>query len=347
MLRTMNQPDGGKPHRPATIRDVAARAGVSKSLVSRVLRGEPNVSAIRRAVVHAAMAELDYRPNVIARGLSEARSGTVGVLLNDLRNPWFVSLLEGLTTTLDAVGVAPLLADSHLDQRVGRNTVERLLSQRVDGLVVVGTTDAGPELTRAAELVPVVLAGTHEPNLPRIDIAADDDVAGATMATRHLIDLGHTRIGHLIGPGIVGTLRRNGFTAAMAAAGLADLSMVEFAGMSEEGGYAAAGRLLDRPDRPTAILAFNDMACVGALSAADDRGLSVPRDLSLVGYDDTYLARIRHLSLTSVDNGNFAVGSQAAKFLLQRLDGADHSQRTYLHQPTLSVRRSTAAPNHR
>lgn len=330
------------PRRAATIRDVAARAGVSKSLVSRVIRGEPKVSSTSRIAVETAMAELGYRPNTLARGLSQACTGTVGVVLNDLRNPWFVSLLEGLTATLDAVGVAPLLADSHLDQRVGRDTVERLLAQRVDGLVIVGTTDAGDAIERASHEVPVVLAGTHEPNLPHVDIAADDDVAGARLATRHLIDLGHRRIAHLVGPGSVGSLRRRGFDAEMAAAGLT--SMVEHSGMTEEGGYAAASRLLARPDRPTAILAFNDVACVGALSAADDHGLSVPQELSLVGYDDTYLARIRHLSLTSVDNGNFAVGAQAAKFLLQRIGGASQPQRVYLHQPTLSIRRSTAAP---
>jgi DNA-binding LacI/PurR family transcriptional regulator len=335
---------GGERRRSATIRDVAMHAGVSKSLVSRVIRGEANVSASRRETVEAAMAELDYRPNRIARGLSEARTATVGVVLNDLRNPWFVSLLEGLTTTFDAVGIAPLLVDSYLDQRVGRDTVGRLLAQRVDGLVVVGTTNAGPAIERASQEIPVVLAGTHEPDLPDVDIAADDDVAGARLATRHLIDLGHRRIGHLVGAGIVGSLRRRGYETEMAESGLGDLAQLEVSGMTEEGGYAAAGRLLDRPDRPTAILAFNDVACVGALSAADDLDLRVPQDVSLVGYDDTYLARIRHLSLTSVDNGNFAVGVQAAKFLLQRLGGGVSAQRLHLHQPTLSIRRSTAAP---
>lgn len=342
MLTAMSPPDGRD--RPATIRDVAARAGVSKSLVSRVLRGEANVSAARRDTVLTAMSDLGYRPNAIARGLSESRSATVGVMLNDLRNPWFVSLLEGLTTTLDAVGMAPVLADSHLDRRVGRDTVETLLSQRVDGLVVVGTTDLGDTIERAAAIVPVVVAGTHEPNLPTVDIAADDDVVGARLATQHLLDLGHRRIGHLAGAGIVGSLRRKGFLDTMAAAGRADDALVEVSGMTEEGGYAAAARLLERPARPTAIFAFNDVSCVGALSAAADRDLTVPRDLSLVGYDDTYLARIRHLSLTSVDNGNFAVGVQAAKFLLQRLERPRDAQRVYLHQPTLSIRRSTAPP---
>lgn len=328
--------------RPATIRDVAAHAGVSKSLVSRVIRGESRVSPASRTAVEAAIAALGYRTNTIARGLSEARTGTVGVVLNDLRNPWFVSLLEGLTATLDEVGIAPLLADSHLDKRVGRDTVERLLTQRVDGLVIVGTTEAGAAIERASREIPVVLAGTHEPNLPNVDIAADDDVEGARLATRHLIDLGHRRIGHLVGPGIVGSLRRKGFEAEMSDAGLTGVA--EHSGMSEEGGYAAAARLLERPDRPTAIVAFNDVACIGALSAADDHDLSVPQDLSLVGYDNTYLAGIRHLSLTSVDNGNFAVGAQAARFLLQRLEAGSLPQRMYLHQPTLVLRRSTAAP---
>ncbi len=334
----------GGVRRSATIRDVAAHAGVSKSLVSRVIRGEANVSNARRAAVHAAMDDLGYRPNQVARGLSQSRTGTVGVLLNDMRNPWFVSLLEGLTTALDAVGIAPLLADSHMDQRVGRDTVERLLSQRVDGLVVVGTTDAGAAIERASREVPVVLAGTHEPNLPNVDVAADDDIVGARLATRHLIDLGHRRIGHMVGPGIVGALRIEGFEAEMTAAGLGTYASTAVSGMTEEGGYAAAVRLMSQPDRPSAILAFNDVTCVGALSAADDRNLVVPQDLSLIGYDDTYLARIRHLSLTSVDNGSFAVGTQAAKHLLQRLDDPSSPRRIFLHQPTLSIRRSTATP---
>ncbi len=330
------------PGRRATIRDVAALAGVSKSLVSRVVRGEPNVSPDSRAKVLDAMDRLSYRPNTIARGLSESRSGTVGVVINDLRNPWFVNLVEGLATTLDAVGIAPLIVDSHLDHRVGRDTVDTLLSRQVDGLVIVGTTEARIDVERAAAFIPVVLAGTLDPDLPSVDVAVDDDVIGARLATEHLLDLGHRRIAHLAGPGIVGTLRRRGFADAMTAAG-ADASLVEHAGMNEDGGYGAAGRLLDLDDPPTALVAFNDMTALGALSAADDRRLAVPHDLSVVGYDDTYLARIRRISLTSVDNGNFAVGTQAAKFLLQRLDNPELPRRVHRHRPALTVRGSTAA----
>ena len=158
---------GNDLRRAATIRDVAAHAGVSKSVVSRVLRDEPNVSEERRTRVREAMAELGYRPNSIARGLSQSRSGTVGVVINDLRNPWYVDLLEGLATTFDAVDIAPLLVDARLDHRVGRDTVETLLSRQVDGLVVVGTSDARVAVERAARSVPVVLAGTVEPSPDR------------------------------------------------------------------------------------------------------------------------------------------------------------------------------------
>jgi DNA-binding LacI/PurR family transcriptional regulator len=327
--------------RPITIRDVAERAGVSKSLVSLVLRGAPHVSDVRRQAVLDAMAELDYRPNRLARTLSTARSDTVGVLLNNLANPWFVDLLEGLSTALHTAGLAPILADSYTDKRVGRRSVETLLAQGVDALVVVGTTDERAAIATAAESVPVVLAGTREPRLPHVDVTVNDDEAGARLATEHLISLGHRRIAHLRGPGDVGNFRLAGYRDAMAGAGLdADL-YAEIGGMSEESGYAAARRLLARPDSPTAIFAFNDIAAIGALSAAADEDVAVPAQLSLVGYDNTYLARIRHISLTCVDNGNFAVGVQAGKFLTERLQVPTLPARTHSVLTQLHVRSTT------
>lgn len=124
---------GSKP----TIRDVASASGVSKSLVSLVLQGSANVSDGRRRAVLEAMEQLGYRPNRLAQRLSGPRSGTIGVMLNDIRNPWFVELLEGLTASLHAAGISPVLADSYTDNRVGRSSVETLLEQRIDGLVVV------------------------------------------------------------------------------------------------------------------------------------------------------------------------------------------------------------------
>ncbi len=327
--------------RSATIRDVAERAGVSKSLVSLVLRGAPHVSDRKRKAVLDAMAELDYRPNRAARTLTTARSGAVGILLNDLRNPWFVDLLEGLTAALQTANLAPIMTDSHTQRRVGRRSVETLVALGVDGLVVVGTTPEAEAVTAVAESLPVVLAGTMQPRLPHADIAVDDDEAGGRLATEHLIALGHRRIAHLRGPGEVGDLRHAGYQAVMLDAGL-DPHAYTAAGMSEESGYAATRRLLARHPRPTAIFAFNDITAVGAMSAAADAGVRVPDDLSLVGYDDTYLARVRHISLTSVDNGNYTVGVQAGRFLVERLTAPALPARVFSVPMSLHVRGSSA-----
>lgn len=334
-------PKGGPPAAKPTIRDVAERAGVSKSLVSLVLQGSGNVSEARRRAVLESMEELGYRPNKLARGLSMPRTGTVGVLLNDLRNPWFIELLEGLSASLHSAGVSPVLADSYTDHRIGRPSVEALLEQRIDGLVVVGTTTEADAITKASEVVPVVLAGTLDPELPGVDVVVNDDAAGARKATGHLIGLGHTRIAHLQGPDEIGRLRRAGYEQAMHAAGLEPRTVA--GGMSEESGYGAARTLLTAANRPTAIFAFNDIACIGVLSAAADTGVTVPGDLSLVGYDNTYLARIRHLSLTSVDNGNLAVGVQAGKYILERLANPDLPGRKHLVSSELQIRGSSGS----
>ena len=331
-----------RPHHAPTIRDVAERAGVSKSLVSLALRGDPGVSDARRAAVERAVAELGYRPNRAARSLGEQRTGTVGVLLNDLRNPWFVDLLAGLTATLDTVGLAPILVDSATTRRVGGSPVDMLLRQQVDGIVVVGTTEDDAALSRAVQEVPVVLAGTYEPDDLHTDVVVNDDHAGASIATEHLLALGHTRIGHLVGPGRVGELREQGFRTTMTRHG-ADAVVVP-AGMSEESGYAAARRVLATADRPTALVAYNDLVAIGALSAADDLGLAVPDDVSLVGYDDTYLGSIRHISLTTVDNGTFAIGAQAARWLGERVHGRTPEPRVHRVPVSLVVRRTTSSP---
>lgn len=330
--------------RQPTIRDVAERAGVSKSLVSLVLQQAPHVSDVRRQRVLEAIAELGYRPNSHARGLARTATDTVGVLLNDLRDPWFVDLVTGLSATLHAAGLGTVIADSRIDRLVGRRSVDTLLRHGVDGIVVVGTT-AEPDAVRdAADSIPVVLAGTRDPDLPSVDIVVDDDVEGATAATQHLIDLGHTRIGHLSGPDQIGRLRREGYRATMIRAGLDPDRFLEVGGRTEESGYAAARRLLTAAERPSAIFAFNDLSAIGALSAAADERLAVPRDVSVVGYDDSALARIRHIALTSVDNGSFAVGVQAGSYLIERLRQGVQLQRVHLVPTSLVVRSTSAAP---
>ncbi|MFJ2924319.1 LacI family DNA-binding transcriptional regulator [Streptomyces massasporeus] len=331
--------------RAPTIRDVAERAGVSKSLVSLVLRGSDQVRPEKRDAVLRAARELGYRPNAAARSLSEQRTRTVGVLLNDLRNPWFVDLLDGLNSLLHAGGLRMLLADARLNRRTGQDPADPLLDLRVDGLVVVGTLPDPAALGQVAERIPVVLAGSREPAPPGVDVVAGDDERGALLVAEHLIGLGHRRIAHIAGYGAVGELRRRSFEATMRRHGLADEVLVEPSDMTEEGGYRTTVRLLSRPDRPTAVFAVNDIAAIGVLSAAEELGLRVPRDLSVVGYDNTSIARLRHVWLTSVDNSSHEVGRRAAQCLLKRFEGAGGAGRVQLAAPTLEIRgSSTPAP---
>ncbi|GAB3287759.1 LacI family DNA-binding transcriptional regulator [Pseudoclavibacter terrae] len=333
------------PSTPVTIRDVAERAGVSKSLVSLVLRDAPHVSDTRRAAVLAAIAELGYRPNAHARGLSRAKTRTVGLIVNDLRNPWFVELLEGVSATLHASGHATLLTDSRTDQRIGRSSLDTLIQQGVDGIVVIGTTSEGDAVARIADDLPVVLAGTLDPDLPAVDIVTNDDEAGAHQVTRHLLELGHTRIAYLRGPGRISELREQGFLRAMTEAGLAAHAVTEAGGMSEESAHAAAGRLLSAPEgeRVTAIFAFNDASAIGVLSVANTLGLRVPADLSVAGYDNSPLAKFQVVSLTSVDTGNFAIGVQAGTLLLERMQHPVQLQRVQKVATSLAVRGSTGS----
>jgi DNA-binding LacI/PurR family transcriptional regulator len=327
-----------------TIRDVAEAAGVSKSLVSLVLRGSGQVRPEKRDAVLRAARELGYRPNAAARSLSEQRTRTVGVLLNDLRNPWFVDLLDGLNPLLHDNGLRMLLADARLNRRAGQDPADPLLDLRVDGLVVVGTLPDPAGLGTAAERVPVVVAGAREPAPAGVDVVACDDERGARLVTEHLIALGHRRIAHIAGYGAVGELRRRSFEATMRAHGLADEAVVEPSDMTEEGGYRTTVRLLSRPARPTALFAVNDIASVGALSAAEELGLRVPHDVSVVGYDNTSISRLRHVWLTTVDNAGHEVGRRAARCLLDRFERPGGAGQLHLAAPALEIRGTTAAP---
>ena len=232
-----------------TIYTVAARAGVSKSLVSLVLRGSPKVSPDRRAAVQRAIAELGYRPNTAARELREGRSRTVGALLNDMRHPWLVDVLDGLTERFAEQGRQLLLHSGRLD-RARDDAVPRTLADLgVDGLVLVGTQADSAALAEVSQMIPTVAVAWRDLDLDRVDTVANDDLLGSTLATRHLIELGHRRIAHIAGhvPGstnAVGALRRRGYEETMREHGLAAHIRVETTDHSDDGGYRAAVRLL-------------------------------------------------------------------------------------------------------
>ncbi|GAA4688167.1 LacI family DNA-binding transcriptional regulator [Pseudonocardia yuanmonensis] len=302
-----------------------------------MLKNSPHVSDERRSAVLAAMAELGYRPDPIARSLTERRTRTIGVVVDDLANPWYVGLLQGLRPVLHEHGLRPLLADG----RTEPDAVEALSDLRVDGMVVVGTATptAIVQARSVSAALPIVVAGTREPLLSTVDLVANDDDAGARAATRHLIGLGHRRIAHVAGEGEVGRIRLAGYEGEMARAGLTARSVP--GDWTEATGHARAREILVGPDRPTAVLAANDLSAIGVLTAADELGLDVPGDLSIVGYDDTFFARMQRLSLSTIDPRTVEIGRAAGEVLTGRLDGDAATPTMRLLAPRLVVRRST------
>ena len=321
-----------------TIRSVAARAGVSKSLVSLVLQDSPKVSPQRRAAVLAAVEELGYRPDPTARSLARGRTRAVGLLLDDLRNPWFVDVLEGLRPVLHEAGLRPVLAEARSEPGAART----LADLRVEGLVVVGTLPDLAAVEEVAATVATVLAGTRTGAGAALDVVAGDDPAGVRLVVAHLLALGHRRIAHVAGAGPVGRLRREAFEDAVRAGG--GTPLVEAGDMTEDAGHRAGHRLLGRAGRPTAVLAANDASAVGVLAAAADLGLAVPADVSVAGYDDTATARLRAVALTSVDNAAREVGRLAGRRLLARLADPGLPVGTHLVAPRLVTRSTTAPP---
>jgi DNA-binding LacI/PurR family transcriptional regulator len=329
------------PKRPPTIYDVAQAAGVSKSLVSLVLRGSPSVSEARRTAVLEAMARLDYRPSQAASALAGAATRTIGVVIDDYRNLWFVELLRGLQEGLAEHGFRIAVADHTLNAHVEASPLDGFLAMRVDGLVIA-TEPTGA--MRVPEGLPVVVAGSRQGVVPGADVVANDDRLGARLATEHLLGLGHRSIGHLTGGGGAARLRAEGVAEAMGRAGLAPRVVAGTGATTEEDGYAAAARLLDTAPGTTAVLAANDTMAMGAFAAARERGLRVPQDLSVVGYDDSPIASTHLLELTTVDGRNAQVGAVAAERLMARIGGERAAAGTTLLGPELTLRSSTAPP---
>ena len=328
--------------KPATIYDVAARAGVSKSLVSLVLQRSPRVSEQRRAAVLAAIQELDYRPSTAAVSLAGTRSRTIGVVLDDFRNQCFVDLLTGLRESLQDQGHRLVVADRFLNTGLDASPVEGFLSMRVEGLVIAGEPD--PDLVVPTS-TPVVVAGGREA-LPRADTVANDDLAGGRMAAGHLIALGHVRLGFVGGSSAASDARLEGWRAGIAAADPAadvtGVAVVLAADVTEETGVSGTHRLLDEHPDVTAVFAANDVTALGAMSAIADRGLRVPEDVSVIGYDDTPIAASRYVGLTSIDDRSIDIGRGADARLLERIADPALPTTEVLVEPRLVARRTTA-----
>lgn len=329
---------GRLPYDPAMARrvtqaDVAAHAGVSRALVSLVLRDASNVSDRRRKVVLDAMAELGYRPNAAARHLGR-RTHTIGVMVQDLHYPFFAEVVDGIQSHAGEHGLQVLINTGLRDPEVERAAIETFLELRMDGIVLISPQSPDDQLLEAAGVVPTVLVGRPLAD-DAVDTVVTDDERGGWLATRHLIGLGHRRILHVTAAAANASSvgREAGYRKAMAEAGLASSART----LREDDDVVAAAASWPGEPRATALFGHNDFVAVDAWARLVEAGEPDP---AVVGYDNTNFAGLPLLSLTSVDQPRLLMGRTAVEMLTERVEGREQARHEVL-APTLVERRSS------
>lgn len=331
-----------------TIREVAEAAGVSIATVSRVLNGRGDVSPDTRELVSKIIRERGYTANRSARSLSVGRTGLVGMLVPLVFPAYFAQILAGAAEALDEQDLRLLLSPTGHEHEREVSLIDRLMHGLTDGALIVLPEESSEELEQLLEEgYRFVVVDPRKPLADRIPSVSAAHASGADQAMRHLLGLGHRRIGAITGPnGWVATEdRRRGYHAALAAAGILPDPELELEGDFEiGGGLKAAEQLLDLREPPTAIFAFNDNIAVGVLQAARERGLHVPTELSVVGFDDVEHATIVTPKLTTVRQPLAEMGRTAVS-LLARLLERQRFETLHVELATrLVVRESTAPP---
>jgi DNA-binding LacI/PurR family transcriptional regulator len=324
-----------------TLEDVAQIAGVSRALVSLVMRDSPRVSDESRRRVTDAAAKLGYRPNLMARNLAARKTMTIGVLLNDLHNPWFAEVTDGIHAGADRHGYQLILASGRRSSRLESRALDTFLASRVDGIIVAGCRVSPARLEAVASEVALVSVGRA---FSKADIGTvtTDDAHGARLAVEHLHDLGHRRIAHIDGgKGAGAAPRRSGYLRTMRMLGLGDEAQVIAGDFTEEAGAHGAERLLRGAVLPTAIFTANDLSAVGAIDVVERGGLVVPDDVAVVGFDNTSLAALNHIGLTTIDQPRREMGSVAATMLIDAINDRGELS-DVLMSPSLVVRRTTS-----
>jgi DNA-binding LacI/PurR family transcriptional regulator len=323
--------------------DVAREAGVSRALVSLVMRERPNVSPERRRRVTEAAAKLGYRPNAMARSLASRRTRTVGVILDDLRNPFFAEIAGGIEELASDVGYRLFLAAGGRQARRERAALSALLEYRVDGVILVSPRMRSPDIVEAAAELPLVMIGRHVRG-SEADFVLVDEIHGTELVLDHLVGLGHERIAHIDGgTGAGSAQRRAAYLRGMRARRLGPHVTVISGDFTEEAGASAARTLLSEPELPTAVFAANDMVAAGLLGGLDRAGVAVPEHVSIVGYDNILIAHLAHVSLTTVDQPRTDMGRLGLELLLDRIENRRPGIVRTL-EPTLVVRATTSPP---
>lgn len=327
-----------------TIYDVATRAGVSAATVSRVLNGSGTVAPELVRRVRDAVKDLDYRPNGVARNLRRRATRVWGLIISDIGNPFFTALVRGVEDAAHEAGYSLVLCNSDEILAKERSYIQVAVDEQMAGVILTPSSEADSDLTPLLERNIPVVAVDRRLHRHDVDTVVGDNVRGARLATEHLLDSGCRRIACITGPTKTTTAQERlaGYRQALAAAGIPqEDELVTVENFKEDGGYAGATRLLDLKNPPDGLFVANNLMTVGALGALVDRGVEVPRDLLIVGFDDIPWAKLTRPRLTTVDQPTYQMGMDAGRLLADRLRGNKGPSRTIMLSPTIQIRESS------
>jgi LacI family transcriptional regulator len=337
---------GAPSVRRVTIGDVAARAGVSLATAGRALGDYGYVSDATKQRVWAAATALGYRPNHLARALASGSSRTIGLVAGDIENPFFAAVARGLSDVVEEHGYTVFLTNSDEDIEREKRSLDAFCTRSVDGLVIAAVegTDSGV-LSEVALDRPVVLIDRLVRAL-HVDTVTVDNVRGAADATRHLISLGHRRIGVVTDPPRIWSTRERlrGYRQTLIDAGIdVQEDLISVGPPTHGGGRPAALRLLDRADRPTAVFTISNTMTAGTLMAINELGLEVPHDVALVAFDDLDWMTLVRPAITVVSQPAVDIGRAAGACILDRISGDRARPKRVRLETTLIVRESCGA----
>jgi LacI family transcriptional regulator len=324
-----------------TLEMVAKEAGVSPSTVSRILNGTARVRELKVRAVEAAISKLQFMPNPVARSLARGKSMSVGVVIQAIDSPFYGEALAAIEKGLMRANYSALFVSGHWREADERRCIDHLLSRRVDGIILVTSCLPDPELLNLSRSAPLILTGRALAG-ERIYALDVDSTPGARLATEYLIGQGHRRIAFIMGPVSHpdAQQRLDGYKAALAANKIPFAKkLVAVGDYSDAGGYAAMNQLLESGAELSALFAANDQSAYGAMLALHRRGLKVPQDVSVVGYDDLPTSSFTVPPLTTVHRSISEIGEGAAEAMIDLIEGRTPAARAFA--PTLAIREST------
>ena len=327
-----------------TINDVAALAGVSVATVSRVINGNSNVSPETLAKVTKAILELDYRPNLLGRDLRRTKSERALVLLPDISNPFYSEIVKGIEDVANRTGYSIMLCNTDSDVEREKKYIKMLKPRLADGAILMASEMSQEELTDLSTNVNMIQCCEYKEGTPLSHVSIDNEKA-AYKATKHLINLGHRKIA-FIGANnqfMSSNLREKGFVEALSDAGIdINSKYLSYGDYTYKSGFNNMTQLLSLQDRPTAVFCISDLMAIGAIRSAIEKGLRVPEDLAVCGFDNIHFSWMFTPSITTISQPMYDLGCTAMDALIQTIEGKSSDIKHYFLEHDLIIRESTA-----